>query len=188
MTSTLSCRMDGPATRRQRAYTPRTIAAKPKRSRSCARSANLTQSRQISTSSRNRPATGLQLPSDCAFDGSLQVRASAIVLQRGNCKIHPHSAEKFANAEDAFAALDDDGGGELSRVELARGLRAVRRWVGFVECGGIRFVCTAPVDLYVRVCAQVGIWMTPNELGAFVEALDQVCGGDYANIGCGGPV
>jgi hypothetical protein len=30
--------------------------------------------------------------------------------------------------------------------------------------------------------------MTPNELGAFVEALDQVCGGDYANIGCGGPV
>ena len=114
------------------------------------------------------------------------MRASAIVLQRGNCKIHPHSAEKFANAEDAFAALDDDGGGELSRVELARGLRAVRRWVGFVECGGIRFVCTAPVDLYVRVCVQVGIWMTPNELGAFVEALDQVCGGDDANIGCGG--
>lgn len=34
-------------------------------------------------------------------------------------------AEKFASAEDAFAALDDDGGGELSRVELARGLRAV---------------------------------------------------------------
>jgi hypothetical protein len=34
-------------------------------------------------------------------------------------------AEKFASAEDAFAALDDDGGGELSRVELARGLRSV---------------------------------------------------------------
>jgi hypothetical protein len=71
-------------------------------------------------------------------------------------------AEKFASAEDAFAALDDDGGGELSRVELARGLRSARTY------------CFDCYDLVADSLTQVGIWMTPNELSEFVEALDQV--------------
>ncbi len=56
----------------------------------------------------------------CRF---IQLRNFSSLVQSFLC-LTP-STEKFANAEDAFAALDDDGGGELSRVELARGLRSV---------------------------------------------------------------
>ena len=48
--------------------------------------------------------------------------------------------EKFPSGpEEAFNALDDDGGGSLSRGELATGLRAV------------------------------GLWLHPNEMSALLE-------------------
>jgi hypothetical protein len=72
-----------------------------------------------------------------------------IVLKQSKIK----SAEKLANAEDAFGALDDAGGVELSCLELARGLRSVKRSAVFV----MLILPAAPAVLpraHVTVCVK----------------------------------